>query len=84
MLNSGGDCAGLNAVILAVIYHAIQAYGWQVIGIEDGTLGLMKRPPCQRDPRRHHEQGDPFGPSMPDGSLGGRSQNFFFEWLQTL
>ncbi len=44
LLTSGGDCAGLNAVILAVTRRAIVGYGWRVIGIRNGTLGLMKRP----------------------------------------
>jgi phosphofructokinase-like protein len=44
ILTSGGDCAGLNAVIRAVVRRAISSYGWQVIGIKDGTLGLMNRP----------------------------------------
>jgi len=44
VLTSGGDCAGLNAVIRAVTVHAIRAYGLRVIGILDGTLGLMEQP----------------------------------------
>ena len=44
VLTSGGDCAGLNAVIRAVTYRAIEVYGWKVIGIQDGTAGLIDRP----------------------------------------
>ncbi|MEN3353579.1 MAG: ATP-dependent phosphofructokinase / diphosphate-dependent phosphofructokinase [Betaproteobacteria bacterium] len=44
VLTSGGDCAGLNAVIRAVMYHATQFYGWKVLGILDGTSGLIERP----------------------------------------
>ena len=44
ILTSGGDCAGLNAVIRAVTYRAIQGYGWTVLGIHNGTLGLLARP----------------------------------------
>ena len=44
ILTSGGDCAGLNAVIRAVTLRAINEYGWQVFGLKDGTLGLMKDP----------------------------------------
>jgi 6-phosphofructokinase 1 len=44
ILTSGGDCAGLNAVIRAVAHRAIEGYGWQVIGIHQGTAGLMSRP----------------------------------------
>ena len=44
VLTSGGDCAGLNAVIRAVTYHAMQVYGWKVIGVQDGSAGLIERP----------------------------------------
>ncbi len=44
ILTSGGDCAGLNAVIRAATFRAVNKYGWQVIGIKDGTLGLTKNP----------------------------------------
>ena len=43
ILTSGGDCAGLNAVIRAVVYAAT-GQGLEVIGIEDGTAGLVSRP----------------------------------------
>lgn len=43
ILTSGGDCAGLNATIRAVVYAATQK-GWEVVGIEDGTAGLLDRP----------------------------------------
>jgi len=44
VLTSGGDCAGLNAVIRAIVHHARLTYDWEVIGIKDGTHGLMERP----------------------------------------
>lgn len=44
ILTSGGDCAGLNAVIRAVVYRAHQGYGWEVLGIRHGTKGLLDRP----------------------------------------
>ena len=44
ILTSGGDCAGLNAVIRAVTLRATSEYGWEVFGLRDGTLGLMKDP----------------------------------------
>jgi phosphofructokinase-like protein len=44
ILTSGGDCAGLNAVIRAITLRAIQQYGWEVYGIRQGTHGLMRRP----------------------------------------
>ena len=45
ILTSGGDCAGLNAVIRAVAHRAISGHGWKVIGIHEGIRGLMSRPP---------------------------------------
>ncbi len=44
ILTSGGDCAGLNAVIRAVVHRAVLTYGWQVVGILEGTMGLLARP----------------------------------------
>ncbi len=44
VLTSGGDCAGLNAVIRAVTIRAVQGYGWEVVGIKNGTAGLMQHP----------------------------------------
>ncbi len=43
ILTSGGDCAGLNAVIRSVV-HAATEKNWEVIGLEDGTAGLLDRP----------------------------------------
>ena len=44
ILTSGGDCAGLNAVIRAVTLRANNKYKWEVYGIKDGTLGLLREP----------------------------------------
>jgi phosphofructokinase-like protein len=41
VLTGGGDCPGLNAVIRAVVKTAINDYGWEVTGIEDGFEGLI-------------------------------------------
>ena len=43
ILTGGGDCPGLNAVIRAVVKHAINTYGWEVVGIEDGFQGLYEQ-----------------------------------------
>lgn len=40
ILNSGGDCPGLNAVIHGVVGAASQL-GWEVIGFRDGFVGLL-------------------------------------------
>ena len=42
LLTGGGDCPGLNAVIRAVTKTAINGYGLNVFGIEDGYLGLIE------------------------------------------
>ena len=44
ILTSGGDCAGLNAVIRAATLRAVNEYNWKVFGIRDGTLGLLSSP----------------------------------------
>jgi 6-phosphofructokinase 1 len=92
VLTSGGDCAGLNAVIRAVVYHAIRFYGWKVIGIQDGTAGLIERPLRYReltldtlDERLLREsgtflgttsKGNPLHYAMPDGSFRDLSPEF--------
>lgn len=88
VLTSGGDCAGLNAAIRAIVLHAEQL-GWEVIGIEDGTRGLLDRPVRARRLRTEHfdgsllrragtilgavSTGDPFAFRMPDGSVVDQS-----------
>jgi len=42
ILTGGGDCPGLNAVIRAVTKTAIFEYDLEVVGIEDGFLGLVE------------------------------------------
>ncbi|HEY0183355.1 MAG TPA: ATP-dependent 6-phosphofructokinase [Rhodopila sp.] len=90
VLTSGGDCAGLNAVIRAVVARAVQGYGWRVLGIRQGTQGLLRRPVdfAELDPRNANpamarmagtilgttNRGDPFAYPMPDGSLLDRSE----------
>lgn len=43
ILTGGGDCPGLNAVIRAVAKSLIKSAGAEVIGIEQGFLGLIER-----------------------------------------
>lgn len=47
ILTSGGDCAGLNAVLRAVVCRA-DMLGYSVIGIENGTAGLLEKPYATR------------------------------------
>lgn len=42
VLTGGGDCPGLNAVIRAVTKAAIADHGLEVLGVEDGYLGLIE------------------------------------------
>ena len=44
IFTSGGDCPGLNAVIRGVVQRATYGYGWEVLGSEDGTQGMIDRP----------------------------------------
>jgi 6-phosphofructokinase 1 len=89
ILTSGGDCAGLNSVIRAVVRHAVGNYGWEVLGICEATHGLMNRPPkvMRFDPDSVERlltmggtvlgttnKGNPFAFPMPDGTLRDRSQ----------
>ena len=99
VLTSGGDCAGLNAAIRAVVHRAIQGYGWQVVGILEGTRGLMERPLKTEnlDLRIFTgnilrlggtilgtvNKGDPFNYPMPDGSTADVSQ-FFIDGVREL
>ena len=41
---SGGDCAGLNATVRAIVYHAKKTYNWNVIGFHKGYWGIWSRP----------------------------------------
>lgn len=89
LLTSGGDCAGLNAVIRGVVTRAAEGHGWQVYGIRNGTMGLLRRPPqyelldqrvTTTDMLRlggtvlgTTNSGDPFAFPMPDGDRLDRS-----------
>jgi|SRR5690554_1847043 len=89
VLTSGGDCAGLNATIRAVVHRAVTGYGWHVVGIHKGTAGLLSRPVeaesldlarFQGDLLRRAgtilgttNKGNPFAFPMPDGRLVDRS-----------
>ena len=43
LLTGGGDCPGLNAVIRAVTKSLITQYNAEVLGFEDGFLGLIEQ-----------------------------------------
>ena len=88
ILTSGGDCAGLNAVIRAATLRA-DMLGWEIYGLLTGTHGLLSRPAqyLKLDPSRANSallrlggtilgttnKGDPFAYPMPDGTTPDRS-----------
>jgi ATP-dependent phosphofructokinase / diphosphate-dependent phosphofructokinase len=90
ILTSGGDCAGLNATLRAVVLRAAQADGMEVVGIKQGTAGLLARPvdAVPLDPALFTgtllrsggtilgttNRGDPFAYPMPDGRFIDRSE----------
>ncbi len=92
VLTSGGDCAGLNAAIRAIVHRATLEYGWEVVGIHKGTTGLISRPleyqritieSCDSAMLRSGgtmigstNQADPFNFPAPDGTRSDRSQDF--------
>jgi 6-phosphofructokinase 1 len=88
ILTSGGDCAGLNPIIRAVVNYAQGHYGWEVLGIRGATNGLMHRPPSVMKFNLHEvdtlrtqggtvlgttNKGDPFAFPMPDGTKKDRA-----------
>ena len=96
ILTSGGDCAGLNAVIRAVVHRAIEGYGWEVVGIAEGVEGLLARPVEARPLDLSlfsgtmlrqsgtllgtTNKGDPFDYPLPDGSRIDRSKEVIDGW----
>src|ERR671922_580324 len=42
MLTGGGDAPGLNGVIRAVTTRCIEDYGYEVVGIKRGWMGLLE------------------------------------------
>ncbi|MGB0681957.1 MAG: ATP-dependent 6-phosphofructokinase [Magnetovibrionaceae bacterium] len=99
VLTSGGDCPGLNSILRAVTLRAHNGYGWDVVGIEEGTRGLMARPVKARQLKPGEEtkrllrlggtvlgtinKGDPFAFPQADGSVVDRSSEVI-EGFETL
>jgi 6-phosphofructokinase 1 len=97
ILTSGGDCAGLNAVLRAVVFRAAD-HGWRVVGIRQGTHGMFCRPveadelePALFDGNLIRQggtilgttnHGDPFAYPMADGSQKDRSAEVIEGWRQ--
>jgi 6-phosphofructokinase 1 len=95
ILCSGGDCAGLNATIRAVVLAGARE-GWEIVGIRNGTAGLMNDPPLAETmaPERMDSvllrlggtvlgttnRGDPFAFPMADGATRDRSGEVIAGW----
>ena len=89
ILTSGGDCAGLNAAIRGVVTRAVEGHDWEVLGIHEGTMGLLARPLdyLELEPQMFTgeilrqggtilgttNKGDPFAFPMADGTIVDRS-----------
>ncbi|MDH5723784.1 MAG: ATP-dependent 6-phosphofructokinase [Alphaproteobacteria bacterium] len=98
ILTSGGDCAGLNAVMRAAVLRA-DSLGWEILGIENGTAGLLDDPPRYRILKPSDFDGyimrrggtilgttnsrNPFSYPMPDGDKKDRSDELI-NTLKTL
>ena len=88
LLTSGGDCPGLNAAIRAAVIRA-GALGIEIVGIHDGTMGLLDRPIRAETLEARAlapqmirvggtilgttNRGNPFAFPMPDGTVADRS-----------
>lgn len=97
ILTSGGDCAGLNPVIRAVVHCAVGIYDWEVLGIHQATMGLMASPP-KFTPMNVGDvdalltaggtilgttnKGNPFAYPMADGTLRDRSEDIISGYHQ--
>lgn len=89
ILTSGGDCAGLNAVLQAAVIRA-HSLGFKITGLQNGTAGLLETPPRVRSlspkdimPGLLRQGGtilgttnnrNPFAFPMPNGSVRDRSE----------
>jgi len=98
LLTSGDDCAGLNAIIRAVVLRAGQL-DWEVTGMLYGTDGLLGDDPQTVSLRPEHtdtvmmrqggtvlgttNKGDPFAYVMPDGSVKDRSGDIIENFRKT-
>ncbi|MEM9629461.1 MAG: ATP-dependent 6-phosphofructokinase [Pseudomonadota bacterium] len=89
ILTSGGDCAGLNAAIRAVVKRAVFGHGFEVIGIREATHGLIADPPAAMKLTPANvagilhlggtflgttNRGDPFAYPLEDGTITDRSE----------
>ncbi len=88
IFTSGGDCAGLNAVVRAAVLRA-DSFGWEVVGLLNGTAGLLEKKPQYKILKPEQFNGnimrmggtilgttnsrDPFAYKMDNGAIVDRS-----------
>ncbi len=82
ILTSGGDCAGLNAVISAVVEAATQK-GWEVYGIHNGTDGITETPHSYEVLTVKNFSDSPW-PRLSGSYLGSLNKGVKMESLETM
>lgn len=82
VLTSGGDCAGLNAVIRAVVNTASK-YGWEVYGIHNGTDGITETPHSYEILTVHNFSDTPW-PRLSGSYLGSLNKGVKMESLEVM
>ena len=82
VLTSGGDCAGLNAVISAVVAAASKK-GWEVYGIHNGTDGITETPHSYEVLTVHNFSDSPW-PRLSGSYLGSLNKGVKMESLEEM
>ncbi len=82
ILTSGGDCAGLNAVISSVVEAATQK-GWEVYGIHNGTDGITEKPHSYEVLTVHNFSDSPW-PRLSGSYLGSLNKGVKMESLEEM
>lgn len=82
ILTSGGDCAGLNAVISAVV-EAASEKGWEVYGIHNGTDGITQKPHSYEVLTVHNFSDSPW-PRLSGSYLGSLNKGVKMESLEDM
>lgn len=82
ILTSGGDCAGLNAVISSVV-KAATAKGWEVYGIHNGTDGITNKPHSYEVLTTHNFADSPW-PRLSGSYLGSLNKGVKIESLEEM
>ncbi len=82
ILTSGGDCAGLNAVISSVVQAASQK-GWEVLGIHNGTDGITETPHSYEELTVHNFSDSPW-PRLSGSYLGSLNKGVKMESLEAM